>query len=38
MVEFYDLKAEKPKGDALTFDQLKGKVVLIVSPAVSPAV
>ncbi|CEH19454.1 glutathione peroxidase [Ceraceosorus bombacis] len=33
MVSFYDLKAERPKGDALDFNELKGKVVLIVNTA-----
>ncbi|PWN52851.1 glutathione peroxidase [Violaceomyces palustris] len=33
MVSFYDLKALKPKGEEYTFDQLKGKVVLIVNTA-----
>lgn len=33
MVQFYDLKAERPKGDAYDFSTLKGKVVLIVNTA-----
>lgn len=33
MVSFYELKAEKPKGQDYTFDQLKGKVVLVVNTA-----
>lgn len=33
MVSFYELKAEKPKGETYNFDALKGKVVLIVNTA-----
>lgn len=33
MVQFYDLKAERPKGDAYDFSTLSGKVVLIVNTA-----
>ncbi|PWZ00480.1 putative GPX2-glutathione peroxidase [Testicularia cyperi] len=33
MVTFYDLKASKPNQEQYTFDQLKGKVVLIVNTA-----
>lgn len=33
MVQFYDLKADKPKGEQYNFDQLHGKVVLIVNTA-----
>lgn len=33
MVAFYELKAEKPKGETYNFDNLKGKVVLIVNTA-----
>ena len=31
MVDFYTLKAEKPKGETYDFSSLKGKVVLIVN-------
>lgn len=33
MVTFYDLKAKKPSQEEYTFDQLKGKVVLVVNTA-----
>lgn len=33
MSTFYDLKAEKPNGEVLPFEELKGKVVLIVNTA-----
>ncbi|KOS16494.1 glutathione peroxidase [Malassezia pachydermatis] len=33
MVNFYDLKAEMPQGKTYDFQQLKGKVVLIVNTA-----
>jgi glutathione peroxidase len=33
MTTFYDLKSELPSGTTYTFDQLKGKVVLIVNVA-----
>lgn len=33
MVQFYDLKAERPKGESYDFDSLKGKVVLIFNSA-----
>lgn len=33
MSSFYDLKAELPSGKTYDFDQLKGKVVLIVNVA-----
>lgn len=33
MVSFYDLKAKKPSQEEYTFDQLKGKVVLVVNTA-----
>ncbi|SNX83084.1 probable GPX2 - glutathione peroxidase [Melanopsichium pennsylvanicum] len=33
MVSFYDLKATKPSHEQYTFDQLKGKVVLVVNTA-----
>ncbi|KAI0342801.1 glutathione peroxidase [Trametopsis cervina] len=33
MTEFYNLKAELPSGKAYDFEQLKGKVVLIVNVA-----
>lgn len=33
MVNFYDLAALKPNKQQYTFDQLKGKVVLIVNTA-----
>ncbi|SPO44228.1 probable GPX2 - glutathione peroxidase [Moesziomyces antarcticus] len=33
MVSFYELKAKKPSQDDYNFDQLKGKVVLVVNTA-----